>query len=135
MYVRVCVCTRVSMYVCVYVFMLWDDTSTKLVEPPTFQKLLIEHYMCMYVHLRGACVLDSVISVMGLGYFYSHVICECVHLNMRSVCWSHDCCVLLYPGCVQAVSGLCPGCVCAVSGMFCVCGQSVFQLPYLSSDL
>ncbi len=67
------------------------------------QELLIEHYICMYVCLRGACVLDS---IMGLSYFIflSHVMCVCVHLvNMRSVYWSHDCCALLCPGCVQAV--------------------------------
>ncbi len=61
MYVCVCMC------VCMYVFMLCDGTPTKLVEPPT---LLIEHYMCMYVRLCGACVLDSVISVMGLSYIF-----------------------------------------------------------------
>ncbi len=70
MYVHVCVCMYVCMCVCMYVFMLCDDTPTKLVEPPIFQKLLIEHYMCMYVRLCGACVLDSVISVMGLSYIF-----------------------------------------------------------------
>ncbi len=39
---------------------LWDDIPTKLVGPPTFQELRIEHYMFVLV-------LDSVTCIFGYG--------------------------------------------------------------------
>ena len=59
----------------------WSHPHSKLDMYEDLQELLIEHYMCMYVCLRDACVLDS---VMGHSYFIV-MSSVCVYLvNMRS---------------------------------------------------